>query len=904
MKMASEQRRIYKINSKFLKKHKWDLTLPLNDAMRNYPDLIVALADSQIMRWLDQLNGIADANAEIKSIKAAIGREKGKKNNNTTHTKNKIRNLYSKLYDLQFQKDYVAVIMDSVKDYDRANKGFKINGITYRRLFGTTNGVKNRTIVYINADIYDEIKKRIDNGRNLDIPLVPGKLEAYQALVASGSTPIPKPSGVIVVNDCITHFKEDIIKISDETDGEPILTYENGVDIEHNDSDGFGLMLPSYSAKVNKYLTGSDTPISGMNTRYAWNKGMLYTFDFVEFAEKIAGKYEIVDVWGNVRDIRNAEVILTASQLKLWDSYENWEDYQKHCLENGYQFSTTKITPHTLESVRELNYQFVNPYSFNDEDLQELCKPTVDIINDILGGDYRKSIVYLAGINLTETNVAKMNDDFVKALCIMPDLVKDPYIKHSIYNQLKKKINDAKKGTITVNGNYLMVAGDPFALAQSMFNLPVTGILKAGEVYQKYWIDRKAKELVCYRAPMTCYNNIRKMKLCNSSDALHWYQYITTALIFNAWDSASDAMNGMDKDGDTNLITDNPVLLANTENAKTIFCLQKKAEKKLVTEDDLIACNKIAFNDDIGAITNRATAMFDIKSMFPVDSPEYKTLEYRIMCSQHFQQCSIDRIKGVVSLPMPQYWYQYSKDMTDENKAIVAPKKPYFMIYRYPDLKAEYTQYVKDSNSNAIRRFRKSIDELSAMDNPPDDVKIFLENYFAKLPVSMNDCTVNRICRIFENEFDGMKFTSDNNETFDYSVLKSGVAYSVQMAKQVKTIWEEYQARVAAFKQIAKETALDKDTVDIEKQQMKNYFIYQCDCVCPDARVLCDIVIDLCYTSNCSKAFAWDICGTQIIKNLLERNNNTMVYPSLVDDDTEGDFEFLGNHFKMKGLEL
>ena len=154
MKMASEQRRIYKINSKFLKKHKWDLTLSLNDAMRNYPDLIVALADSQIMRWLDQLNGIADANAEIKSIKAAIGREKGKKNNNTTHTKNKIRNLYSKLYDLQFQKDYVAVIMDSVKDYDRANKGFKINGITYRRLFGTTNGVKNRTIVYINADLY------------------------------------------------------------------------------------------------------------------------------------------------------------------------------------------------------------------------------------------------------------------------------------------------------------------------------------------------------------------------------------------------------------------------------------------------------------------------------------------------------------------------------------------------------------------------------------------------------------------------------------------------------------------------------------------------------------------------------------------------------------------------------
>lgn len=38
------------------------------------------------------------------------------------------------------------------------------------------------------------------------------------------------------------------------------------------------------------------------------------------------------------------------------------------------------------------------------------------------------------------------------------------------------------------------------------------------------------------------------MKLAKSDEISHWYQYITTALIFNSFDSACEAMNGADKD--------------------------------------------------------------------------------------------------------------------------------------------------------------------------------------------------------------------------------------------------------------------------------------------------------------------------------------------------------------------
>ena len=45
-----------------------------------------------------------------------------------------------------------------------------------------------------------------------------------------------------------------------------------------------------------------------------------------------------------------------------------------------------------------------------------------------------------------------------------------------------------------------------------------------------------------------CHNNIRKLKLNKSEEAAHWYQYIDTAEILNAWDTSCDAMNGCDKD--------------------------------------------------------------------------------------------------------------------------------------------------------------------------------------------------------------------------------------------------------------------------------------------------------------------------------------------------------------------
>ena len=895
--------------SKRLKQTKWNLTLPLQTAMKNKND-IVALNDSQILRWICELNGIENLDYEVSKLKREI--KFIKKQPKNKENKDKIKELYDKLYSLQYQKDYFCMIMNSDKDYDRANQGFKINGYKYRRLLGTNGGIKKSTITYIGENVFDEIVKRMNNGRDKTKPIIPAKLEAYQALICSGSIPVTQPR-ILVVNDCNVTFKEDVIKISDECDGEPQLTYENDYEIDYCENDGYGLMSPDYSRIINKDLYGDEfegQTISGINTRYAWTKGMLFTFDFVEFAKRVNHEnYMVMDAWGDWRDVRDYDVILTTSMVKLWDSYNDLEHFIECCNENNYQFSVAKTTPHELENVRNSNYQFLQTYDLSDKELYELCKPTIDEIQDVLGCDWRKAIVFAKGMYLNEDNIDYIDNDFIKALMIDNRLMDDPFIVKKLHSMIKKRISDAAKGSIKLNGNFAIVSGDLYSLAQSIFGLPVTGLLKSGEVYHKYWIDKGVDEIALFRAPMTCHNNIRRRNVVHNEEMDFWYQYDTTGIILNSWDTTCDATNGSDKDGDMFFTTNNRIIVEHTLNSTTIECMQRKAEKIVPTEKDMVQANKLAFGDEIGTTTNRITAMIERQSVFDKSSEEYKVLDYRIKCGQHFQQNSIDKAKGIIAKPMPKYWYDKTScnklpSETDEQKhfkelclRIVAENKPYFMKYVYPDLMAKYNKYLKDTNSKCIREFKMSMIDLMNKPNKTIPERDFIEYYKKLMPVGDNPCTINRITWLFEDTFKSYMSEFSKTREFDYSILKSGVEYSKNDYQKIAKIKSEYDDSVKYYQQLANKQRLDKDEVTVNRNMMLLKFKSKCEEICPNEKELCDIIVDICYSSSKSKQFAWDICGEVIIDNLLDKNDHMINYPVLVKSD--GDFEFGGEQFIM-----
>jgi FtsZ-binding cell division protein ZapB len=901
---------IYKLPSKRLSQASWNLNLPIHTAIKNKND-VVALSDSQLLRWICELNGIKDLDLEVRSIQSQIKHQK--KLPKSEATKNKIRELYKKLYSLQYQKDYVCIIMNTKKDYLRANKGFTINQSPYRRLMGTNGGIKKSTITYVGDSIYDEIKKRMDNGRNLRKPLIPAKLEAYQALICSSSIPVTMPR-IAIVNDCVVTFKEDVILIQDGIKDEPEMTREKDYEITYCDSDGYGLMSPEYSIIVNRDLHGESSngeSITGINTRFAWTKGMLFTFDLKKFAKEVNQEnYTFYDAWGTSRDVRNYDVILTTSMVKLWDSYDSLEHFLQCSLENHYEFSVSKTTPSKLEHVRNANYQFLQTFEFTEEELYELCEPTIREIKDVLFDDWRKTIVFLKGMHLNESQADSWEHDFIKALMIDKRMAKDPFVVGKIYNMIRKRIQMAAKGSIKLTGNFAIVSGDPYTLAQSIFGLPVTGLLKPGEVYHSYWKDRGVKEIACFRAPMTCHNNIRRRKVVHNPEMDDWYQYNQTGMILNSWDTTCDALNGADKDSDAFFTTDHPIIVRNTKNAPTIECVQRRADTVIPEESHFVQANILAFGDEIGATTNKITVMIELQSGYHKDSQEYKELDYRIMCGQHYQQNSIDKAKGILSKPMTKHWYNQAacKKLAETNEEekrykelclrICAHKKPYFMKYIYPDLMTEYKSFINDSNKKSIRMFQMSIEELMEKQNLSIEEMEFLKYHQELLPVGNRPCTVNQICWLFEKEFQNILPKQKSVTTFDYTILKSGASYNKNDYKKIEKVKAEYDLEVKSYQCLAKTERLDKDEVSLNRTMLILKFKAACEAICPNEKELCDILLDLCYTTSKSKQFVWDVCGETIINNLLEKNYHTINYP--VRTSSQGEFEFAGESFVMK----
>lgn len=824
------QYEIFKIGTNKLKYSNWNLTITKKEAFK-YQELI-SLFEAQEFRIM--------AN---KILKKDIG-------------------------EIDFSKIFMQVVIDKKSDFGRATckKGITVNGINFRRFVGTTGGLKNNTLLFCNSQYVDELNELCECKRNKEVPLVPAKYEAYKALTCSASQPICNPNGILVVRDCITKYYADVISLDDGVESdEPLREIVKNKELENNVSDGFNLCTIDYMKRVGESL-GLDYTPSGVCLRNAWLKGMLYPFPIIEFIEKYNnGNYFIKDIWGNIQDIRKCEMIVTESSLKLWSAYNNIDEYVNACEECGYGFSVTKISPHVLEERRELNYQYLQSYEFTDEDIKELCAPTIQYLKDAMCGDYSSTIKFL-GI----TDNADVNS-WQRALFTSEYMMGDPYVIDSVHRFIKKKMNDAKIGKLFVDGNYQIASGDPFSLMQSICELEVTGLLKAGECYSKFWIDKNENEIVLFRSPMTSHNNIRMCQVNNSEECQYWYQYMDTIMIINGWDSFCMAENGEDWDSDLNFSTNNSALKRRYKLLPAIECVQRNTSKVVVTEKEVLKTNKNGMGNQVGTITNYVTSMMEVQSHFEKGSKEYKELEYRIECGQLYQQNELDKIKGIVAKQMPSNWYNMGACADDRYKqSICAYRKPYFMIYIYDETKRDYKKYTKESNDKCKLIYNCSIQDLyDKKDNLSDEQKEFLFWYEFKMPVGTGECSMNKICRYVESQLDGYKSQLHRNSTFDYNELKVKRRCTEEHRQLLRELEQEYRECVREYKA---QKHFDKGESNKDRKFLYKKFHEEAMNICPNDDERLNIILDITYGYNGNKQFCWDTIGDLICKRLEEMN--------------------------------
>ncbi len=926
MKQQLYQQFVYKIHSSEIlriKGRRKNLVITPSKARLN--DEVISLADSNVLRSIDELNGVnrEEIAKQVETIRSRIIYLRNSNNGNSKAANRKeLKKLYSRLDEIQFKSDYVMIVMDKTSDFDKLNKGFEINGIGFKRLVGTTNGVKQSTVVYCSVvnekgvHIYEELEKRLNGGRDESKELIPAKYEAYKSLACSASVPVSMPKDILVVDDFVLNVKAKYIRLEDsETSNEPIETYVDG-EVELNASDGFGMMLPSLAERWSSELE-LDYTAGGMCIRNLFCKGMVYTFDFKEFAKRYYESDTITDVWGTVHNIDDVELILPVSVMKLWDSYSSLAHYLKCCEEFHHTFAVTKTCEKDLENERTLNYQFIQSYELSDDEIRELIMPTLNELKETICGDPDKTLLFLRGACGEKYKFDRDDNYLAKAIMINPEIANDPYIIGVVGNMLSTKIKQAKIGVVKIHGNYTVISGDPFAFCQSIFKCDVPdenkGLLKAGEIYSKYWIDDsngEGKRVVCFRAPMSCHANIRAMNVVHNEDIDFWYQYMSTVNIINVHDMFYPACNGADNDGDAIFTTDNYILLSKWRNEPAILCVQKKGQKCIITLNCLAESNKNGFGDAIGAITNRITAMYDIMSRFPPGSEQHKILEYRIRCGQQYQQGAIDKIKGIVTKPMPQEWYnihsvivadddnEKTVERKNKNREIVADKKPYFMIYIYPRLYKELKKYNDAAKIKSELLFGIPLEELLSKSDRTEDEEECVKWYWKLYPVFNNNSVMNRICHIVENEFEGYVSSArkKNDSVFYKEIMSSNNELKIQVSerKQLVNLYKEYVKNMKSISVIANVERCSPEELYTKKAALLIEFERQCSIVCPNTEQLCNALLDICYSNDNSKKFVWDMCGKQIIKNLLKKYGS-YTYFTL---DNSGDVTYCGKTYK------
>ena len=491
---------IFKVETRLLKHCGWSLDITKEEAYAT--DSLVSLFESEMFRLI------------AKILDRPIG-------------------------EIDFSGYVTSIVISNKKHFARATspEGVMINGRVFRRFVGTSGGLKKNSIVFVNAEVLDELNRRCEAGRKTDVPMVPAKYETYKALTCSASQPICEPGGILVVSDCLVKIRE-VVKVIDGGGNE--VSEPREMELENNVCDGFNLCTPEYMERIAESL-GLDYVPSGVCLRNAWLKGMLYPFPIMEFAEEVAGgDYMVQDVWGEWRDIRDVELIINESTLKLWKCYDSIEDYVEAYRESGYGFAVTKIAPEVLEDRRMTNYQYLQSYELSGEDIEELCEPTIQWLKDSMGGDYEATLKFLGINDQVEKN------SWQEALLIDRRILNSPFVIKAIYRMIRLKIDEAKIGKLLVHGNYQLASGDPYIFMEHVFGLKPAGLLKADECYSKYWSDEGVGEVVAFRSPMTVHNNIRKVRVVNNEAAEKWYRYMKTIFIINGFDSFCAAENGCD----------------------------------------------------------------------------------------------------------------------------------------------------------------------------------------------------------------------------------------------------------------------------------------------------------------------------------------------------------------------
>lgn len=539
-KSKTRQFYCYKFTTDRIAKSNYDIkNIYFNKAKEN--EEIIAITDNQILRTIRKIKGITYDKNLVDQLYAE--RNWIKKQESSKENIKKLRKIQEEIDHLLFFPEYVTISISKMSQYDHIAKyGFKINGITYRRLSCSAGQARSSTVLMCSEDIIDEVREILNNDRDKTKPIAPSKLNAYFGLYSSATQVVTEPKFCVVKDFFNTvNFKVNYVTETDYKQDD--LLEEKNIDLEIDRMDGMGLISPRMAQIWSQDLNLNYIP-SQFIIRQSFMKGLVTVFDFEEFCkEKNNGNYLVETVYkdenGNYiyEDLRECDLIISESQFKLWDSYKSKQQYIDSYRKNCIDWGVAQYAPEQYEDIVFLNYQFIQSLNLHKTDIEKLCSTFKDWINGITVDNIDYALLFLVGQNTTPDRIREYLKSWdmywVKSLIVNRNLINDKYIKEKIYRYVLGAIDRAYLGAIPVKGNFQYLITDPYAYMQWVCRQEVTGLLSENEHYSNYWNNKNVKVVDGMRAPLTHFSEHTILHFKKNEDTEKWYKWCKNGIIFN-----------------------------------------------------------------------------------------------------------------------------------------------------------------------------------------------------------------------------------------------------------------------------------------------------------------------------------------------------------------------------------
>lgn len=690
--------------------------------------------------------------------------------------------LNQRINDVLFVKDIVNVHLDAKKsDWDKFRiKGFDFNGVHYVYLCSGSGQIRRNTATFINEEYRDEMVKRINCGLDEKTSsFCLAKYSAYFALSFSSILWVRTPR-VCVIKDFVRIIKDQKVDFIVKDENENGMIEERVMDVELNCADGQGLIDPTFAALWAQDMDLPYIPCSFV-ARSCFIKGNLATFDFKDYAYR-HGITTIRDKWGKEYNIADIDVLLSESQFKTHKYYSSWQEYCDYANRGMIHWGVARYSKNVDDEYIPANYQYIQALTLSKEDVHELVQPTVQWIQQVCSGDPLYALLYAFGTKSDDAAYSSMYGTAqtvaMKALVKNIDFLQDAYIQRKLYKNIVESINRAKLGKIWIRGNYQFMLADPVAQCQSALGLEPVGLLKANEIYSRFWDDRGVHLVDACRSPMIDQHEHNPMTVIDSEEARYWYRYLPSGIIYNTYDTSCARHSDSDYDGDIVLTTDNKYFLKGSHKDHNIITYEKGiAKSEKMTVANITRTVKKGFGTGVGGFSNTATCLYAMATMFnkPGHEDQYNEVMRRIKLLREIVGQEIDRIKGADKPSLPSAWKKYEQILetdTPEEKlekmrknAMVISKKPYFFRYLYPELNQRFKQFEASYNQVSRDMFGIKFKKLLAVENKTPEQLDLVRKYQKYSPLITSDCTMNRLCREFESVNFDIEFAKDPTDT-------------------------------------------------------------------------------------------------------------------------------------------